>query len=266
VSEAGAAGLLAGRVALVTGAAGGIGRAVAEAMARAGASVALADLAGAVDDAAREVAGATGARTLAVRLDVADADATRAAAERVARELGEADIVVANAGILALHPAVDTPLATWRRVLEVNLTGAFLTATTFARRLQARGAGGRIIFTSSLFGLRGGRENAAYSASKFGMIGLMQCMAAELAPDRILVNAVCPGQMDTAMLRDLFRERAALRGVTEEQARGALEARIPLGRLGAMDELAGTYVWLASDLSRYVTGQSIAVDGGWQVG
>jgi NAD(P)-dependent dehydrogenase (short-subunit alcohol dehydrogenase family) len=98
------------------------------------------------------------------------------------------------------------------------------------------------------------------------VIGLMQCMAAELAPHGILVNAVCPGQMDTPMLRDLFRDRAALRGVKEDEVRAALESHIPLGRLGAMDELAGAYVWLASDLSRYVTGQSITVDGGWQVG
>jgi NAD(P)-dependent dehydrogenase (short-subunit alcohol dehydrogenase family) len=128
------------------------------------------------------------------------------------------------------------------------------------------GGGGRIVFTSSLFGLRGGRENAAYSASKFGVVGLMECMAAELAPAGILVNAVCPGQMDTEMLRSLFRDRATLRGTTEAAIRGTFEARIPVGRLGGMEELAGTYVWLASDLSRYVTGQSITVDGGWQVG
>lgn len=249
--------LLEGQVAVVTGAAQGIGRAVADAYAAAGARVALLDRAPveAVPDGA-----------LALGLDVTDAEATEEAARRIAGALGEPTVVVANAGVLALRPAVETPVATWRRVLEVNLTGAFLTATAFARRMVAAGNGGRIIFTSSLFGLRGGRENAAYSASKFGVVGLMQCMAAELAPHGILVNAVCPGQMDTAMLHGLFRERAALRGVAEAEVRAALEARIPAGRLGGLEELAGTYVWLASDLSRYVTGQAIAVDGGWQVG
>jgi NAD(P)-dependent dehydrogenase (short-subunit alcohol dehydrogenase family) len=151
-------------------------------------------------------------------------------------------------------------------VIEVNLTGAFLTAQAFLKPLLAAGRPGQVIFTSSLFGLRGGRENAAYSASKFGMIGLAQSLAAEVASNGIRVNCVCPGQMDTDMIRQLFRDRAALTGATEAEVAGRLTARIPTGALGRMDELAGTYVWLASDLSRYVTGQSITVDGGWQVG
>lgn len=119
------------------------------------------------------------------------------------------------------------------------------------------------VFTSSLFGLRGGRENAAHSASQFGMVGLAQSMAAELAADAILVNCVCPGQMDTDMIRQLFRDRAAIRGVPESEVRGALESRIPAGHLS---QLAGTCVYLASPLCDYVTGQAVTVDGGWQVG
>ena len=98
------------------------------------------------------------------------------------------------------------------------------------------------------------------------MIGVMESMAAELAGDGILVNAVCPGQMDTDMIRQLFRDRAALRGVDAAEVRQSLESRIPVGHLGPLDHLAGTYVYLASRLSRYVTGQAITVDGGWQVG
>ncbi len=144
-------------------------------------------------------------------------------------------------------------------------TGAFITTRALSRQMMD-GKGGRIIMTSSLFGLRGGRENTAYSASKFGMIGMMQSFAAELAAHDILVNCVCPGQMDTDMIRQLFRDRAQLRGVTEAEVASALTSRVPVGHLGPLDQLAGTYVYLASGLSRYVTGQSIVVDGGWQIG
>ncbi|MBH0239109.1 SDR family NAD(P)-dependent oxidoreductase [Methylobrevis albus] len=257
------AGLLDGKVALVTGAAQGIGLAVARAYVAEGAAVALADVqAGAVESAAAEIGG----KVLPLVLDVTDAGATAAAVETVEAYLGPLDIVVPNAGILLLKHAVEMEAAEFRRVLDVNLTGAFITARAGAQRMLAHGRGGRIVFTSSLFGLRGGRENAAYSASKFGMIGVMQSMAAELAGAGILVNAVCPGQMDTAMIRQLFRDRAALRGVAEAEVRGALESRIPVGHLGPLEHLAGTYVYLASGLARYVTGQSITVDGGWQIG
>jgi NAD(P)-dependent dehydrogenase (short-subunit alcohol dehydrogenase family) len=167
---------------------------------------------------------------------------------------------------LVLRHVIDLELQDWRRVLDVNLTGTFLTTKVFARRMIDQGEGGRLILTSSLFGLRGGVENGAYSASKFGVIGLAQSLAAELAPHGILVNAVCPGQIDTEMMQQLFRDRAALTGKTEEEIARTLVSRIPMGRLGNLPELADTYVYLASELSRYVTGQSLVVDGGWQVG
>lgn len=265
--------LLAGKTALVTGAAGGIGLAVATAFAEHGANVMLADVQAAATDAAAAALHARHpGRIAALAFDVTDEAATGAAVAECTRRFQRLDIAVANAGVLVLQPTVELSLADWTRVLAINLTGAFVTARAAAAQMLRQddgggdSGGGRILFTSSLFGLRGGVENAAYSASKFGMIGLMQSMAAELAPHGILVNAVCPGQMDTAMIRQLFAERAALRGVTEAEVRGALERRIPVGHLGPLPHLAGTYVYLASDLSRYVTGQSIVVDGGWQVG
>ncbi len=262
-----AAGLLEGKVAFITGAAQGIGLAVARAFIGQGARVAIADVqAGPLEAAARSLEATTKGSAMAVPLDVTDEAATAAAGNTVLQQLGRLDIVVPNAGILLLKHAVETDTAAFRRVIDINLTGAFITSKVLAPHIVAGKRGGRIILTSSLFGLRGGRENAAYSASKFGMVGLMQCLAAELAPDGVLVNAVCPGQMDTDMIRQLFRDRAKLRGVQEAEVRGALESRIPVGHLGPLDHLAGTYVYLASDLSRYVTGQSIVVDGGWQVG
>jgi NAD(P)-dependent dehydrogenase (short-subunit alcohol dehydrogenase family) len=255
--------LLDGKVALITGGAQGIGLAVARAFAAQGARVALADI---QKDAVASAVEEFGDAGLAITLDVRDEAQQTAAVEATVARFGRLDCVVPNAGILLLKHAVDIGADEWRQVIDVNLTGAFLTAKAAAKHLIAQGEDGRIILTSSLFGLRGGAENGAYSASKFGMIGLAQSLAAELAPHGILVNSVCPGQMDTDMIRQLFRERAALRGIDESEVRGVLESRIPLGHLGPLDQLAGTYVYLASDLSRYVTGQAITVDGGWQIG
>ncbi len=257
--------LLDGRVALVTGGARGIGYEVGARLAAHGAAVALADVAGAAE-AAATLPGAVG-----VTADVTDAGAVAAGFDAAERALGPVDVVVANAGVLVLARALDLDPAQWRRVLEVNLTGTFLTCAEGARRLLARarsgrGSGGRIVVSSSLFGLRGGVENTAYSASKFGVVGVTQCLAAELGPHGITVNAVCPGQVDTPMMRHLLTERARLTGTTEAEVERRLLARIPSGRLASPAEVADTYVWLASDLAAYVTGQSILVDGGWQVG
>lgn len=257
--------LLMDKVAFVTGAAQGVGLAVARAYASHGASVVLADIAR--EPMERAITAFPDSRkAMAVVLDVTNEAQTAGALQKTLERFGRVNCVVANAGILVLKHVVDLDLASWRRVVDVNLTGAFLTAKIFAQQLVKQQSGGRIIFTSSLFGLRGGRENGAYSASKFGMIGLMQSLAAELAPENILVNAVCPGQMDTAMMKSLFRDRAALTGRTEAAVEAALLSRIPVGRLGTMDDLTGVYVYLASELCQYSTGQSFTVDGGWQVG
>ncbi len=249
-------GLLQGKTALITGAARGIGLAVAQSFAGEGAQVVLADMDREATE--RAAAGVPGAK--AVVLDVTDEAATDAVMDRLAGEGWPPDVVVPNAGILHLEDASTLPADRFRAVVEVNLTGSFLTARAAARRMSA---GGRIILTSSLFGLRGGAQNAAYSASKFGMVGLMQSMAADLAPRGILINAVAPGQIASEMMEKLVADRLAM-GLPDPRER--LRLRIPLGRLGTPEELAGTYVWLASSLSAYVTGQTIVVDGGWQVG
>lgn len=249
--------LLHGRCALVTGGARGIGLAVARGLSERGARVVLADL----DGAATAAAAATlPGEARGIALDVTSEAATEDAFDRLGAEGWAPDVVVPNAGILHLE-AVDTvPAARWEAVLRVNLTGAFLTARAAARRMEE---GGRIILTSSLFGLRGGAGNAAYSASKFGMVGLVQSMAADLAPRGITVNAVAPGQIETEMMESLVAQRLA-QGLPDPRER--LRGRIPMGRLGAPSEAAGAYVWLASPLASYVTGQTICVDGGWQVG
>jgi NAD(P)-dependent dehydrogenase (short-subunit alcohol dehydrogenase family) len=200
-----------------------------------------------------------------LRVDVTDPDSVAALGDATVELAGRLDVVVANAGVLVQAPALETSLEHWRRSLDVNLTGAFVTCRELGRRLVEQREGGRVILSSSLFGLRGGRDNAAYSATKFGMIGLAQCLAAEWSGHGVLVNAICPGQVDTAMLRALFDTRAELRGTTPADEEGRMLARIPIGRLASADEIADAYVFLASDLSRYVTGQSIVVDGGYQL-
>jgi NAD(P)-dependent dehydrogenase (short-subunit alcohol dehydrogenase family) len=261
--------LLSDTTAFITGGGRGIGLEVARRFLTHGAAVALADI---DDDALAQAqsalvdGGADPEKVTAVLVDVTDPASVEQAADQAEAALGAVTCVVPNAGILHLAPALDLDLDAWRRVLEVNLTGAFVTAQVLGRRLRDRNAGGSVIFTASLFAVRGGRDNAAYSASKFGMLGLMECLAAELAPLGVTVNAVCPGQIHTAMMEKLSIDRAAQYGITPDAVLDSLRSTIPMGRLGEPGEIADTYVYLASPLARYTTGQALIVDGGIRVG
>jgi NAD(P)-dependent dehydrogenase (short-subunit alcohol dehydrogenase family) len=231
-----------------------------------GAAVAVLDLdQDACATAAESITASTGARTCGVAVDVSSPDEVVSAAEQVVEILGVPNVIVPNAGILRLQQALELPVADLEAVLAVNVVGSFVTATEFARRLVATRQPGAVIFSSSLFGTRGGAGNAAYSASKFAVLGMAQSMAADLAAAGIRVNSVCPGQIDSDMLAQLFRDRAATSGRTPEEERAAFVTAIPQGRLGSVDDVADTFVYLASDLSAYVTGQQIIVDGGWSV-
>ena len=266
-SEVRGTGLLAGSVAVVTGGVGVIGRAVALRMASHGAHVAVADLDQVASQAvATDIATRTGVAAVGVGVDVTDRASLDAAMDTVEKKLGVVDVSVVNAGRLLAQDTLEMSVEQWQSVLEVNLTGAMLTAQTAARRLRAVEKPGSIIVMSSLFGLRGGRGNGAYSASKFGVIGLVQTMASELAAFGIRVNAVCPGQIDSAMLSELLQRRAEESNTSEQYERDQFVHRIPLGRLGSPEEVADGCVYLASPLSSYVTGHSLLIDGGWQVG
>ena len=256
-------GLLAGRVGIVTGAGRGIGAAVARRFAEHGATVSAADIDGAAAlSTANSVANGTDGVVEPLELDITNESAVEAAFERVISRHGRLDCVVANAGLLHLDRVVDLDLADWRRIIDVNLTGTFLTVRAAARRMS----GGSIVVTSSLFGLRGGTGNGAYSASKFGVVGLAQSLAAESASTGVRVNCVCPGQISTRMLDAVIAARSEIGVDDTTSAVDELTSRIPSGRLGTPDDVADACLYLASDLSGYITGQSLVVDGGWQVG
>jgi NAD(P)-dependent dehydrogenase (short-subunit alcohol dehydrogenase family) len=245
---------LAGRVALVTGASSGLGRHFAAMLARAGAAVALAARRlDALEIAVKGIAEA-GGRARAIRLDVTDpASVTRAIAE--AETLGPIRILINNAGTAAGRSALELPKDEWDRVIETNLTGAFLVAREAGRRMQAHGQGGSIVNIASILGLRGAGQVAAYAASKAGLIHLTQVLALEWARHGIRVNALAPGYIETDLNREYFASEAGQ----------AMIRRIPQRRLGRMEDLDGPLLLLASDASRFMTGSVVTVDGGHTV-
>lgn len=246
--------LLEGKTVLITGASGGIGRAAAIGCARHGADVAinyLNDEAGAAS-AVREIE-ALGRRAIAVRGDVADPDEAPRFVAAAVEAFGKVDVFVSNAGICPFHGFLDMPREVLERTLRVNLHGAWYMTQAAANQMVAQGHGGAIIAVSSISALVGGGMQTHYTPTKAGVHSLMQSCAIALGPKGIRCNSVLPGTIET----DINREDLADPG-----KRAYMSGRIPLGRLGAPDDLAGPIVFLASDLAAYVTGAALLVDGG----
>jgi NAD(P)-dependent dehydrogenase (short-subunit alcohol dehydrogenase family) len=247
---------LQGKSAIITGAGSGIGRATALLFAREGAAVLAVDRDGAgVSDTVGQAV-AAGGRATAVAADAgSEADVAAFVAQAI-EALGGVDILYANAGISGgMVPFLETTVEQWHEVLRVNLVGAFLAIRAVAPHMVAKGRGS-IICTASVAGLRANAAGAPYSASKAGVISLVQTAANALIGTGVRVNAICPGLIETGMTHSLF-ERARARG-TEDRI-GQLN---PLQRAGQPDEIAGAALFLASDAASYVNGQAIAVDGG----
>lgn len=253
--------LLHDKVALVTGGARGIGGAIVRRYAEEGARVVIADLdEGAAMAHACALQG-HGHAVTSCNLDVTDPVSVERALAFCLDTYGRIDVLVANAGILYNGLVLETPVAIWQRVIAVNLSGVFYCCQAVGRRMVEQGVGGRIIVTSSIAGKRGDRLYGAYTAAKFGVIGLLQVLAEELGPHNILVNGVCPGTVETEMMDMLVREQAAMAGQREDEFRRAMLTHIPLGRMAEPVEVADVFVFLASSLSRYVSGTTITVDG-----
>jgi len=239
------------KVALVTGSARGIGRAIAETLARRGASLVIADLRAVLAAAtALEIAASTGQRTLAVAVDVVNSDSVKAMVDKVLAEFGRLDILVNNAGITRDNLIMRMEEADWDLVLDINLKGAFNCSKAVVRTMMKQRSG-RIVNISSVSGLWGQAGQANYSASKAGLIGLTKALARELGSRQITVNAVAPGFIPTDLTKDLPTE-----------LKDASLKRIPLGRWGSPQEIAAAVAFLASDEAGYITGHVLSVDGG----
>lgn len=246
-----------GKTALVTGAGQGMGLAAAQAFAKAGAAVMLADVNEAAALKAADELVKAGHKAMGMRCDVADEAQVKAMVEKTVADFGSLDAAYNNAGIQSLvTDTADLTSEEWDRVFSVNLRGVFLCMKYELMQMRKQGSGA-IVNCSSIGGLIGLPGRSAYHAAKHGVLGLTKSAALEYAPRGIRINAVCPGTVRTPMVEDMF----ASGDLSEEEVKGLA----PINRLGEAAEIADAVLWLCSPMSTYVVGQSVAVDGGYTV-
>jgi NAD(P)-dependent dehydrogenase (short-subunit alcohol dehydrogenase family) len=251
---------LAGKVALITGGASGIGRASALLFAREGAAIALADLNADGGQHVADEINQAGGSAFFERVDVTQAADCRRLLERTIREFGRIDILFNNAGIIRRATVLDLSEDDWDRVMAVNVKSVYLLSREVIPHMQKAG-GGTIINTASGWGLAGGAKAAVYCASKGAVVLLTKAMAIDHGSQKIRVNCICPGDTNTGMLREEAQQ------LGEENRRFLAEsAKRPLGRVGTPDEIAQAALYLASDASSFVTGAALVVDGGGLAG
>jgi NAD(P)-dependent dehydrogenase (short-subunit alcohol dehydrogenase family) len=245
---------LDGRVALVTGGNRGLGRAIAEALAQAGASVAVTSRdPRRAEAAAAEIAQATGQKCLGLALDVRDNDQVKSVVARIIADLGGIHILVNNAGLNIREHIWDVKDENWEEIIDTNLAGAMRCSRAVAGRMKDQGWG-RIINIGSMLSMVAIAQRASYASSKAGILGLTRAMALDLAPHGVTVNALCPGVFKTEINRPILNDPDYLKTFLQQ---------IPIGRMGEPAELKGAALFLASDASAYMTGAALIVDGGW---
>ena len=250
--------LLKETVAIVTGAASGIGKAIARAFAAEGAKVAIAD----IDlKAAEDAAGQIGKSAIAVSVDVSDRASAEDMAEEVENRLGSLDILVNNAGVSYITPFLECSEDIWNRTIDINLKGTFNCSQAAIRRMVSRKSG-VVINMSSQSGKTGNSHYTAYCASKFGIIGLTESLAVEFAGEGIRVNALCPGVVFTPLWDKMIADYAEKRNMKSEQVKPYFENKIPMGRLCSKTDVADMAVFIASNKASYITGQAINISGG----
>ncbi|MGN8553137.1 UNVERIFIED_CONTAM: SDR family oxidoreductase [Microbacterium sp. SLM126] len=248
---------LAGKTAVVTGGARGIGLSVARALAAEGMNVALLDLLDGVSAAADQIAQDFGVRAYGQRLDVTDQDATNAAFDAVRDELGTPQVLLTAAGIEINGDSIDVAASDWRKVIDVNLTGTFFASQAFGRGLLQAGLPGSAILIASMSGLivNVPQWAASYNSSKAAVAHLAKSLAVEWAQADIRVNAMSPGYVLTDLTRQIIER--------EPELEADWVSLIPQGRMATPEDLTGLVVFLASDASRYITGQQLVIDGGY---
>jgi len=249
------------KVAIVTGAAQGIGRAIARRLARDGFAVVIVDInANALDEVKREIE-ALGAETLALTADLTQLEEVQKVIARSA-EWGQLTVLVNNAGRVSIRPFLEVTEEDWDAIMALNLKTVFFAMQFAARHMRA---GGRIVNISSISGRSGRSDQAHYAAAKCAVISLTQSAALSFAPQDITVNAVCPGVVDTPMTSGIHEIRAGALGITPQESLAHMVARIPLGRLETTEDVAGVVSFLCSPDAAYITGQSLNVCGGMEM-
>jgi NAD(P)-dependent dehydrogenase (short-subunit alcohol dehydrogenase family) len=244
---------LAGKVAFVTGAAGGLGQAIADALAEQGAAVALADLAARGDEL--DALASRLPSAIGVRIDVRESETLHAAVKETANRLGSVDVVVCNAGLNVRKPSLELSPEEWDTVLNVNLRGVFFSAQAGAAQMVRQGGGGKVVCIASIMGLiASASSGAAYVASKSGVVGLTRLLAIEWAAHNIQVNSVAPTYARTPLTENVFQNAEFLQSVL---------SRTPNGQLATPRAIADAVVFLASPRADMITGITLPVDGGW---